>query len=53
VHDELLFEVPPKQKDATIALIRGVMENSPAPSVELSVPLVVDCGEGANWSQAH
>jgi DNA polymerase-1 len=53
VHDELLFEVPPKEKDATIALIRGVMENSPAPSVELSVPLVVDCGEGANWSQAH
>jgi DNA polymerase-1 len=53
VHDELLFEVPPKEKDATIALVREVMETAPLPAVTLDVPLVVDCGEGANWAQAH
>lgn len=53
VHDELLFEVAPKEKDATIALVREVMERAPLPAVTLDVPLVVDCGEGPNWAQAH
>jgi DNA polymerase-1 len=53
VHDELLFEVAPKERDATIALVREVMEKAPLPAVALDVPLVVDCGEGANWAQAH
>jgi DNA polymerase-1 len=53
VHDELMFEVAPKEKDATIALVRAVMEQAPLPAVTLDVPLVVECGEGANWAQAH
>ena len=31
----------------------GVMENAAAPAVQLSVPLDVDAGSGANWAEAH
>ncbi|WP_340116532.1 DNA polymerase I [Pelagibius sp. 7325] len=53
VHDELLFEVPKDEVEATSALVREVMENACAPAVELSVPLVADAGTGANWAEAH
>ncbi len=49
VHDELVFEVPEKEQDATAAVAREVMENV----TELSVPLVVDAGSGQNWDEAH
>jgi DNA polymerase I-like protein with 3'-5' exonuclease and polymerase domains len=29
------------------------MAEAPLPVLELSVPLVVDCGSGANWDEAH
>lgn len=49
VHDELLFEVPEDQVEATASVVREVMEDV----VTLDVPLVVDVGTGANWDEAH
>ena len=49
VHDELIFEVPEAEVDATQALIKDVMENA----ATLSVPLEVDIGVGDNWDEAH
>lgn len=53
VHDELVFEVPEAEVEATIPVIRTVMAQAPRPVLELSVPLVVDCGIGDNWDEAH
>jgi len=53
VHDELLFEVPKTEVDETAEVVRAVMEIAAEPVVELSVPLVVDVGQGANWAEAH
>ena len=49
VHDELVFEVSEGQVDT---LIEGIRERMAA-AAELAVPLVVDCGSGANWDVAH
>jgi DNA polymerase-1 len=49
VHDELVFEVPEAEADATGALARRVMENV----AELRVPLGVEIGTGRSWSEAH
>jgi DNA polymerase-1 len=53
VHDELLFEVPEAEIEATKALVREVMEGAAAPAVHLSVPLVAEAGVGATWAEAH
>ncbi len=53
VHDELVFEVVEDQVDDTIAAVKKVMEGANMPAVELSTPLVVDAGKGANWAEAH
>ena len=53
VHDELLFEVAEDAVDETIARVREVMEGAAHPAVEISVPLVVEAGRGANWAEAH
>ncbi len=53
VHDELLFEVEDAAVDDLIETARAVMENAAAPVVHLDVPLIVDAGKGANWSEAH
>ncbi len=45
VHDELLFEGPPKELDRVRALVRREMEDVHA----LSVPVVVDLKSGPNW----
>jgi len=45
VHDELVFEVPPKELDQVKELVKYEMEHA----AQLSVPLVVDLGVGANW----
>ncbi len=53
VHDELLFEVPEAEVEATIPLVREVMEGAAAPHVNLAVPLVVEAKAGTNWREAH
>jgi DNA polymerase-1 len=49
VHDELIFEVPKAEAEATAKLVKQIMEGV----AHLDVPLVVDTGIGANWEQAH
>ena len=53
VHDELLFEVPKQHVNATIAVVKRVMEGAAMPAVKLDVPMEVDAGQGANWAEAH
>ena len=53
VHDELLFEVEDSAVDDLIAAAKDVMEGASMPAVKLSVPLIVDAGQGANWAEAH
>jgi DNA polymerase I len=48
VHDELLFECPKDEADATAALVRQRMESA----VALKVPLDVDVGIAENWRDA-
>ncbi len=50
VHDELLFEVPVKEKAETEALVVKIMESA---GPGLGVPLEVDAGWGMNWADAH
>ncbi|MEP6618082.1 MAG: DNA polymerase I [bacterium] len=45
VHDELVLEVPAAELDAAVLLVKHEMEHA----AELSVPLLVDVGSGANW----
>ncbi|WP_420412901.1 DNA polymerase I [Roseibium sp.] len=53
VHDELIFEVPDAEVEATIPLIKDVMENACDPALKLSVPLQVDARAADNWDEAH
>ena len=53
VHDELLFEVPEAELEATAETARAVMEAAAGPALELSVPLVADIGHGRNWAEAY
>jgi DNA polymerase-1 len=53
VHDELVFEVPEAEVEAARDLVREVMEGAAAPALNLSVPLTVGVGFGANWDEAH
>lgn len=53
VHDELVFEVPEGRVEDATAVICETMEQAHVPALELSVPLTVDCGTGANWDEAH
>jgi DNA polymerase-1 len=49
VHDELVFEVPDAELDATKVVVKRVMEGA----AHLSVPLLVDMGAARNWAEAH
>jgi len=53
VHDELVFEVPEEEVEATLPLICRVMEQADEPAVKLSVPLKVDAAAADNWEAAH
>ncbi len=53
VHDELLFEVEEGAVDDLVTAARAAMEGAADPAVKLSVPLVVDAGQGAHWAEAH
>ncbi len=48
VHDELVFELH-QDEHALSEEIRDLMSGA----LPLSVPVVVDCGTGANWLEAH
>ncbi len=49
VHDELVFEVPDAETEATAALVKDVMEKASV----LDVPLVVETGIANAWDEAH
>ena len=49
VHDELVFEVEESQTSVFINQVKGLMEGA----ADLSVPLIVEAGLGANWDEAH
>ena len=53
VHDELIFEVPDEEVDATVPVVKDVMENAAMPAVSLAVPLKVDARAADNWDEAH
>lgn len=53
VHDELIFEVEDSAVDETIEVARKIMEGAAEPAIKLSVPLIVDAGQGQNWADAH
>lgn len=45
IHDELVFETPPEEKDPLARLVEKEMTTA----LELKVPVKVDLGVGANW----
>lgn len=49
VHDELNFSVLPEEKEKVERIVLEEMQNA----YPLNVPLVADCGWGANWLEAH
>jgi DNA polymerase-1 len=53
VHDELIFEAPESEVEATIALVSKIMEAAPEPAIKLSVPLEVEARAASNWDEAH
>jgi DNA polymerase-1 len=53
VHDELVFEAPDDEIEATLPVISRVMTEAPFPAVNLKVPLGVDARAAQNWDEAH
>lgn len=53
VHDELIFEVPDAEVEATLPVVQHVMQDAPFPALLLSVPLHVDARAATNWDEAH
>ncbi|MDD4515873.1 DNA polymerase I [Massilibacteroides sp.] len=49
VHDELNFNVYKDEFDLIKQIVLEEMENV----IQLEVPLIADCGSGANWLEAH
>ena len=49
IHDELLFETPPDEKENLIQMVVNEMENA----IKLDVPIKVDYNFGCNWYEAH
>lgn len=54
VHDELIFEIPKDELEKSKEVIVNTMEESfKINSVEISVPLDAEAGEGHSWAEAH
>ena len=49
IHDELVFEVPPREIEVMRGMVVEQMENV----IKLAVPLTVECKYGRNWLEAH
>jgi len=53
VHDELVFEAPDDEVEATLPIVAKVMVEAPEPAVKLHAPLQVDAHAAQNWEEAH
>ncbi len=53
VHDELVFEAPDEEVEATLPLVAKEMADAPEPAVKLRVPLRVEAHAAQNWEEAH
>ena len=53
VHDELVFEAPDDEVEATLPVVAKVMVEAPEPAVKLHAPLQVDARAAQNWEEAH
>jgi len=51
VHDELVFDIPPSEKEIFEQMVREVMEGVLRNSGEF-LPIVVDISTGNNWAEA-
>jgi DNA polymerase-1 len=49
VHDELNFNVYPQELEQ----VKDIVCREMSQAIALSVPLIADCGVGANWLEAH
>ncbi len=49
VHDEIVVDLVPAEREAVESIVREQMEGA----AKLSIPLVVDIGVGKNWLEAH
>ena len=49
IHDELLFEIPEDELEDVKDIVIYEMENA----MKLDIPIVVDCGIGNSWYEAH
>jgi DNA polymerase-1 len=49
VHDELVFESPPREVEGLKSLVKEIMEGA----ISFQVPLLVNLSEGSNWEEAH
>ena len=50
VHDELVFDAPKDEVDRVIPIIEQLMREA---IPDLTVPIVVETDQGANWLEAH
>jgi DNA polymerase I len=53
VHDELVFEAPDEEIEATLPVVTRVMVEAPEPALRLHVPLQVEARAARNWEEAH
>ncbi len=49
VHDELVFEVPLREKEEVMSIVTWEMENV----ITLKIPIKVEIASGKNWNEAH
>ena len=49
VHDEIVVDMLASERGQVERIVREAMEGA----AQLSVPLVVDCGVGHSWLEAH
>ena len=49
IHDELNFNAPNNEVEKLSKIIKEEMESA----IQLTVPLIADCGVGDNWLEAH
>jgi len=53
VHDELVFETTPEERESLGTMVEKAMIEAAAVCGMKTVPVEVDCGAGKNWLEAH